>query len=388
MSSVIPQGLYLEFTEPVWYSQRSVLSDSVHKTATAFSMEKGADGGCLSSSLSASIPAWDGARWLSSLGYDMVVYNQAAQNIWQGFVNKVTVNNGGTSYTVGPLLDMATAVRVTYQAVSYNTNPPIGGQQAVTSLATSAVSISRYGRLETVLSGGQGLLANMEDLRDSYLAEYRVPFSGQDVTLASGNAPSVELEMLGYQELLGRAYFAQSGTGNQHSSVKIRAVLNSHPTLTFDLRGVTDNTLNTPVYSQGDKTGLDEIKDIVARGDTSDRRYVFRVEPGLAAPSKPVTSSPDDLGYVLLLGNNGVFLETSDGVAVLPWDVNPGVWLLNASQGADWGVQSSALDMKNDPVTYMFIERMSYSAPNNLVLYGGRVSRLGQKLAKMGLGGM
>lgn len=73
-----------------------------------------------------------------------------------------------------------------------------------------------------------------------------------------------------------------------------------------------------------------------------------------------------------------------NGNQIEPWDVVPGKWL--EFTGIPAGL-SEEDDLRSD-LKYMFVEGVTYTAPINISLTGVKVSRLDQRLAKLGLGGI
>ncbi len=379
-------GISVELYTPVWRSDAGrLVMDNLGDVLTEFQKTESVDGGYIDARCTAVVHNVDMGVWLERLGFDFQVFNESQQLIWNGFINQIQINSGTYSVVIGPLTNIANRVRVDYQAMSYNTNPPIGGGDASTAVVDDKDSQDQYGILEIHISGGQGLAADMTQLRDTYLAEYANPERGQQINLDQPAPTSVQIEMLGYGALLGRFYFSQSGTSTQNASAKVAAILAAHPTVIFNTDGIEANTLQVPVFSLGDKSGLDELRDIVAKGDASDNRYRFGVYGGRTAVYQAIPTAPDEITYYHILSDSGQHIETAENAEVYPWNLQAGKWL----NVLDFviGVNGTVTDLRQD-LRSMYIESVQYSAPGTVTITGGKVAKLAQKLAKLGLGGI
>lgn len=376
-------GISAELYTPIW-ADNTLVSDDLGSQMTAFSKTEAVDGGWLNASFAAEIHEELLGAWIARIGYDFQVYSDSQQLIWRGFINEIDINYGVYSLKIGPMLNMGNEVNVQYQTMSYATNPPIGGNQTETAVASDTTSQDRYGVLETNISGGQGLAAGMEQLRDTYLNEYKNPETSQQLNLDSVSTPTVTVNLQGYYSLLGRFYFGQSGTGTQTATVKLKAILAAHPTLTFITTAMETNSLAVPVFTDGTKTGLDEARNIVVRGDSSDQRYQFGIY-GLTAVYQAIPTSIDSIEYYHILSETGQQVEDTAGAIISPWDIEAGKWLTML----DFVINTAGnvTDLRQDPRN-VFIESVTYTAPSSVTITGGKVSQLAQKMAKLGLGGL
>lgn len=381
-------GISVELHTPLWTNDVTIYDD-LHGYLTQFSKDEGVWGGYLSASFTAEIHRSALDLWMNYLGHDLQVYNELQELIWQGFINEITINFGALSLKLGPFVNIANRVDVQYQTTSYTTNPPIGGNQTSTGLADNTDSQAKYGVLETNISGGQGLIADMIQLRDTFLTENSVPAVDKQINLGNQQDLAVSVSLLGYHALLGRFYYQATGTGTQTIDDKIKAILAAHPTLTFNMDAIDANALAIPVASDGTKTGLDEIQNIVARGNSSNQRYVFgvygNVADGLIVVYTPIETTIDQLFYNHSASENGEQVTLISGAVVSPWNVRSGKWLAML----DIEVYPSRPDdnLKED-IRNVFIESVSYTAPSTITITGGTLTKTKQILAKLGLGGM
>lgn len=319
--------------------------------------------------------------WLRRLGWHVDVYDESMVKVWEGFVNEVELKSGALTVKRGPLLDVSNRVKVVYQTVTYNTNPPVGGGQAETSVANDTDSQDLYGILEENISGGTGQSTQMDQLRDTMLNEKKLPETGQTLNLDSPSAPAVTVSCLGYGALLGRFYYSRSGTGTVGASAKIIHILGSAPTVAYETTDIDTNTLAFGLFADGQKTGLGEIMDVVAAGDSSDNRWTFGIYNDRRAFYRAV---PTTAVYQHYLGETAQRIENIGGGLVYPWQVRPAEWLIVADYLP--GIIAPAI-IREDPRA-IFIESVRYTAPFGIQIEGGKTGKLAQKLAKTGLGGM
>lgn len=341
--------------------------DNIASKAASFGFVKTASEGYKSATIGLPATLADIANWQNGLGRHIEFWGSGI--LWEGFVNQIDIVAGGLTLTIGELLNIANKVTVQYQTITYNTNPPVGGESATTAAASDTDSQTRYGILETILSGGQGTQTEMEQLRDTYLASYKDPQPSQQLSLGGGRA-EIRLSCEGYGRYLDRFTYTQTATsGTQNASAKIAAVIAADPnSLILDRGFITTNTLAVPQYENDGRTGLEAINDVTARGDSADDRWLFNVKARRIAYYNQVPDKQFPL-YTWYLGSNRI--ETA-GTLLQPWEIEAGEWILVPD--APGGQQ------------YVFAENVQYSSAYGLSVDGGRTDTLYQTLAKLGLG--
>ena len=242
------------FDNPIWKAggseQNLNVQDYTHKIS--------ASGGFDSATLNFPTKQAQTEDWfINGLGRHIIVYGQSLNIIWEGFVNEISINVGVLSAKVGPLLEIANKVKVTHQTISYNTNPPVGGEQAETAFANDTTSQSNYGILESIVSGGTGSTTEMEQIRDTYIEENRSPQNDRSLNIGSSpqNA-TVTLSCMGYYHILDHYYYENTGRNNSDVGTKIKDVIDGDPGSRFDTVNVSANSLVVNEYEKGDKTAL------------------------------------------------------------------------------------------------------------------------------------
>jgi len=134
-------------------------------------------------------------------------------------------------------------------------------------------------------------------------------------------------------------------------------------------------------YDYKQRTAWAVIKDLVARGDANDDRYIF----GVWNNRRTVYMlAPDVLEYHMRMSDVAQRVETPEGIEIYPWNVLPGKWVLFTDFLI--GRVPPMTDPRQDPRA-LFIEQVTFTAPWTLALQGGRTDRTSQMLAQMGLSG-
>jgi len=362
-----------------------MIDNELSRKVSGYEHSISANGGYDTATLSINDTRDNLEEWFSDgLGRHIVVYGLGAEVIWEGFVNQITIQLGALSASRGPLMDVGNKVKVVYQTVSYATNPPVGGDRAVTAYSSDTTSQSRYGILEAVLSGSSLTATEAEQIRDTYLNEYKYPETGQELNPGNGQQPSITLECLGYYHLLEKYHYNQTASsGEVNLSDKLTAVFTADPSSRFnsDYNNVTENTLQVGQYENEDKTALAIVKDLIARGDSSDNRYIWGV---YADRILRYEQAPTDISYTQRLADAEQRITTPSGNRIYPWEVLPGRWLLIPDFLVNVRTDTR---FRADP-KYLFIESVTYQAPWGVQLSGGKVGKLSQILSKKGLGGV
>jgi hypothetical protein len=325
--------------------------------------------------------------WYSNgVGRHISVYSESQQLVWQGFVNSVSIKLGSLAATRGPLTGIANNVALVYSTVDTTTSPPTLGGRTKTAYQTNIASQSLYGIWEKVLSSGGVTAADAAAIVASYLAEQKNPDLVETLNLGSSPVePSIILECLGYVHWLESYTFNASSTGTQSPDQKLIAVLNASPNLVFSADHgaiTTANSLLVPIYESGDHTGLEVVKGIAALGDASGNRYDY----GIYADRKMVYNlAPTVTEYNHRLYDNSQRIDDAGGNMVFPYNVRPGKWAFLSDFLS--GSVNMTTPLVDDPRA-IYIETVTYRAPDIVTLVGSRFASLPQKLAQLGLAGI
>lgn len=315
------------------------------------------------------------------LGRRIVTYSPDGIVVWEGFVNTVKLSLGPLSKTIGPLLDVTNRVRLVHSFIS------AGGQdiglRISTDWADDTTPQDKYGIFEKVLATGGASIATAEQLRDQYLVENVNPPRSEEWTLG-GQGVSMELECAGYVRLMEHYAYNNAGTGAQNLSVKLAAVIDAEPNdILTSANGIIEaNTLQVGVRDNENRMAWNVVKELLALGDASFNRTLFGVYAGRQSRYRAVVEQTD---YLQALSDTSQQVTTPGGSVVEPWYVLPGKWM----RVTDFliGRVPDTDELRDDP-RFMFIESVQFTAPYSLTLRGGKVDKLSQRMARLGLSGI
>ena len=326
--------------------------------------------------------------WLQDgLGRHIEVYDHSLTCIWEGFANKLTVNYGPLAATRGPLLDAANRVDLVYSAITYDEDDnPVVGTRVNTGVENNTDSQALWGIIPQVLSTGGVDAADALNIRDSYLENHNLPATGKEYRSDASSETSVTVDCLGYVHWLNWPY--NNGlAGEDDADVKILDVLGDTPNiawLIYNTSHVSANLLHVPMWEDEDNLAWSVIKDVVARGGTSQERWLFGIYAGMEAHYK---AAPTTVEYQQRLSQSRPKIEFAGGdqvYEIFPWNVLPGKWLMFP----DFLIgQAAEFNLRDDPRA-MFIEQVKFTAPNDLYLKGGTVDTTDALIAQLGLGGI
>jgi len=319
--------------------------------------------------------------WIENgLGRDIVTYDQSGKEIWNGFINKVSITSGGRVIQRGPLIDVVNRVVVSYARLESDSAAvvPIFGAQTNTAPANDAASQAKYGILEETISGDRVTDADALLIRDSFLEERKDPENTEDLTSES-QQPYVTVECLGYgAAYLGKYAYASVAAGLVSISSKIDAVLSADPNGLFTNRQITTNAATTAT-AETSARAWSVLMGLVAKGDSTARRYTLGVYERRKVVYAPV---PTIFAYQHRLTEN--LTEIFGGGEIMPWEILPARWLFYPDFMAG---RTSPIAARSDPRA-LFIESVTFTAPMRIAITGGKVSRTPQILARLGIGGI
>lgn len=318
----------------------------------------------------------------NGLGRHITTYDDSLTVMWQGFVNEVTIRQAGLELTRGPLVEIANDLRVVYSSIDTSTDPPTPGVRKKTAAAANQESQARWGVWPKVLSIAGATDENALQIRDSHLAEYREPETNSAFSSSESDV-SLVVHCLGYYHTLRYPYNNTKLTGTQEASAKVQTILQANPNgwISSDMSGIRPNPLPVKAWENDDELAGNLIKGITAMGDADENRWLFGIYEDRRAVYEP---APDIWEYYVQLNDARRTIVNRTGGEVPPWSVRPGKWVFFADFLP--GRISDIAQLRDDP-RMLFIEGVTYNMPYGLDLNGGKMSRLNQKLARLGLGG-
>lgn len=324
--------------------------------------------------------------WLSSgVGRDVRVYGSRGEEVWRGFVDLVSAQVGDVRFERGPYLEIANYVRVKYTTKRWDVVPPVGGEEALTDWASDQASVSRYGVLREILSGGEGTETEMEQMRDQYLAAHARPQG--NVTVSAGQSGSgqvtLELELKGYIHRLRRMTYENETSGETDTSDVVDDAIDPTEMPWVEIKRIEANSTQTGQYYPSRKARTIEsvVKEKAEKADSGDLRYVY----GFYANGVFVYESiPTQVEYIYST-DRGVITKAGSDFIVPHASVEPAKWLYISGPLGD-SSYPSGLDQLRASHNAIFIERVSFTYPNGLELNGIKLDSLKEQLDSMGLG--
>lgn len=375
------EGLSIEAKGPIW-NDDGFFDDALAEKLESYLHTLLADGGYNTANIVIITDINTADSWLESgIGRDITTFNTGGDIIFNGFVNEIIINIGSLSAKRGPLLDVVNRTSVTYQTVRYDTNPPIGGMQLSTATANNTDSQTLYGIMEGLLSGGEATATEAEQVRDTQLAEMAEPEGARALSIGAGQTVSITLSCLGYVHIFRKYYYTQiANAGTETIDAKIKLVIAADPSTRFstDVTKIEANGFLVNRYENGERTASTILEELVSIGDTSDNRTILGVFDQRRVHYNTV---PTIIKYFYALSDPEQLILDAGNNEVKYWDILPGQWL----QLTDFLVaQPESSDLRVDQRN-IFIESVTYEAPQDIQINGVKVTTLGQKLAKRGL---
>jgi len=353
---------------------------------TSYAHELRREGGYYSATIKMNMNEENINEWIQNgLGRHIEVYNLSGIVVWEGFVNDIDVKTGEDTFGIGPLLDVANRVSVTYSTIDYSTDPPTMGTRVTTAVANNTTSQARYGIWEKVVGINGATDTDATQLRNMYVNDPTrcYPATTGELALNGSGTFTITLSLLGYWSFLSAYYYANASTAAANLSTKITNIITASPNAVFsaDYTQVTANTTQVAAGSEGGQTAMTVIKDLVARGDAANNPYSIGFYAGRRVVYEAVPTT------VLYQRRRGKPVEDQIGGDVRPWDVNPSEWIFRPDFLVGAHPPITAATLGTDPRAYL-IETVKYSTPYKLSINGRKLSTLDQVLAKRGIGGM
>lgn len=380
------RGLTLEIWEPTIgsYTPAGVFQGSFGDSVLAWEYELAADGGNVAARFTIGGKFTEIEDWIENgLGRHVVCYAPEGAEIWAGFVDRIEVRLGSLSFVRGPLMEIGNRVSVAYSAIlDETTEPPIMGGQTTTIIVEDDDSQAAFGIIEKVVSGGTITDDIAEQIRDTWLAENKWPVTSSDFAVGQEVGElSLVVYCLGYSEWLKAYIYNQTASSLSVTlTTKMLAVLAADPNglISTNYDKIATNALLTNSYENEDRDAHTIIRELVSQGDINDNRFIFGVGKGQRAYYSAV---PTTVRYTQSLLTGRPLISDND-VQINPWLVKAGEYM----RFTDFLVgRNLPTNFREDP-RVLFIERLTYTAPFGLRLTGGRVSKLSQYLARLGLG--
>lgn len=371
-------------SSPIWASDAIVPIPVVASRGTQFTLAS--EGGYESSTIQIETTKESAEEWYDrGLGMDIKIHGaDGIKELWNGFVNTVTVTMGTLTASKGPLLGIANDANLVYSSVDTSTVPPVVGGRTFTGWNADDDSQEKYGTIQKVLSAGGIPVANADQVRDTFLAETKEPETDRQLNIGATANPKVTLGCLGYIYFMKVYVYNSTTTGTRTISDRIVDLLSADPSsrLSTDDEFIISNATTIARYTNDNKLAFDHLKNAVSQGDASFNRYIYGIYKGRKMHYE---AAPTTIEYYHRIFDEKQRIESVGGVEVEPWHVQAGKWLMIS----DWliGKTVPGADPQTDQRA-MFLEKVIYTSPRTLSLIGSKVNTLPQLLGRLGLAGI
>jgi hypothetical protein len=367
-------------SDPLWFSPRRGYIESLTNQISSYQQTVSNTKGYDTARFQINTSLVHAEDWyMFGIGRHLKVNDESHVRIWEGFVNKITFKVGSTTITVGPLIEVANKVAVTYSTIDTSTEPPTLGIRATTADAEDSDSQTRYAIFHEIISQGGSTATLAQQIRDKGLIDRKDPPRSNDDNFQQVAQPSVRIDCLGYYYFFGAYLYNNTGvTGEENISTKIQNVINDDPNGIFstDFTQIATNTVQVQQYENDNARAKTIIEDLVGMGDASDNRYNFMVLKDRRITYEP---APLTTGYLFRLADRSKILEDTVGNRIRPWAALPGKW----RKIPDLLIGRSApTDIRTD-LRQAFIVKTTFTAPNGLRLTSDELEELPQLLGKI-----
>jgi len=209
---------------------------------------------------------------------DIVWRSPSGQVIWNGYVQSLTLQEGGMSRSKS-IKPMANRIYYVYSALDTSTNPPTVGAQTTITLNDTA-SQDSYGIKQATISGGQitTTAANIE--ANTALTEMSRISIDEVMTSSSGAPPSLSIRCAGYAHMMMWWNYSQTiSSSTANLSAIISAILAADPNSVINTSAINidANTTQAEQYYNGDRPAWNVIRDLADRGGAANNRWVAGV---------------------------------------------------------------------------------------------------------------
>lgn len=316
-------------------------------------------GGCNTASLTFSSDHLFAEDWVwNGLGRMIEVFSQNGVMVWQGIVNNITINLMDRAVVVGPYMNISNNVVVAYAEMDWAGLNNTAGQYLETAWNSDSESIDKYGMLEEVVSGGQGLESEMEVLRDRSLAKKKDPQISEGTTTTPGTV-NVALECVGLHRLMEKQVYnkAYYDDGLYYLNLKIDDILDDNYNFAIGsenhiniIRDIHEVAEDVNVKEDKNRMGWQIIKDHVTKSSLD---LVVGVFPDRKFILHDITETNDnkpDTAYYRTPGSGRIKLGHSSDQYVEESEIMPGRYM--------------ELTDFNRPVRYL-IESVDYDLQKN-----------------------
>lgn len=374
--------LSFSISSPAWSFTN--FREDYTQEVTSYEHSHAATGGFWSATLGLRLPFTEIEDWLENgIGRQIQTKGMGTFIAWEGIVNRITLSVGGYNMTVGPYLDIANKVKLTYSMYLSLGGANATGIRVVTGYMSDLDSQAKYGILEKNFSVGNIDESAIGNLQTMLLDRYHKPNKSEDLNLPGDVIQTffdIKLECIGYAQLFQKYLYSNATLSVQNLSDKLTAIINAEPNGLFT-SSIEENTLQVPTAEQDDPEAWGLIKSLLALGNSSLDRCNFGVYENRRVIYKAVTN---EVSYVRPLREGSSIIQNAYGSLLKPWEIRPGGHILIADLLPGITRETNLIDERHA----LFANTVQYRMPDSLIINGAHSFRIEQKLAQLGLSGV
>lgn len=325
--------------------------------------------------------------WIcNGLARPVVARDETLSVMWEGFVDSITVTQGGLSIVHGPVTSIANRIYAIYSGVDTSVYPPVIGVRKRTPTINSLKSQQDWGIWPFILSLAGVTDANADRLVDMYMQEHDHPEVSSSFSFG-GNNIQVSIQCKGWHHTLKYPYTDVSVSGTIAVSTRMKGILTAQPNtgwVSLDYGRIQENTTPVKAYEEDDRPAIEHLRGLTAMGDSNNNRWIFGVYEDRKAAYEPVSRIID---YRMNLSDprSGV-LDSSDA-SIPTWRLRPGKWVFFQDFLAGMG----AVDINNLHLDSRLLQiesvQFDIRVPTEIQFNGGNSSRYETQSARLGLRG-
>lgn len=221
----------------------------------------------------------------SAGGREVVVHSNDGEVLWEGYIHQIEYDAGNVSYKID-IGEMYNATWVRYRVRGTSTT-------VRSTVQTEDDSISRYGRKEFVMSGGELENSGIADaVAQQFLDLHGWPRPTPvqiDPEGEFAEYPTIRVDCRGWFETLGWCTYNQTAsTDSQGASAQVIDIVSDTDVGQFvQFLEVQTNATSVSKEYDADRRGGDIVRDIARLGDASNNRWIaymdmdrtFKFEP-------------------------------------------------------------------------------------------------------------
>lgn len=323
---------------------------------------------------------------MNGLARPIIVRDETLSVMWEGFVDSITLTQGGLNVVVGPVTGVANRVYAIYSGVDTSVYPPIIGVRKRTATINSLESQAIWGIWPFILSLAGVTNANADQLLDMYMQEHDHPEVNSTFSFG-GDKISVSIQCKGWQYTLKYPYTDTTVSGTIALSTRLKGVLTAQVNagwVSLNYNRIQTNTTLVKAYEEDDRPAIEHIRGLTAMGDASNNRWLFGIYENRQAVYEPASMVID---YRMNIADPTSGILDSSDATVPTWRLRPGKWVFFQ----DFMPGMGAVDKNNLHMDHRMLQiesvQFDIRVPTEIQFNGGTTSKYEARSAKLGLRG-